>query len=88
MEKEEIMGRLEMTSTFSRMRKINPVAFVLLFILMNCINTFLFSNESLANKLIFLMMSGTIFMVALFLEVHRIIKEEELKEEAWKKELE
>ena len=69
--------------TLTTLRKFNPVAFALVFALMYFFTQVLHSNTPLPEKLSFLFLSGTIYVIALFFEFYRIGKEREQKEKLW-----
>ena len=64
------------------LRKFNPVAFALVFALMYFFTQVLHSNTPLPEKLSFLFISGTIYVIAIYFEFYRIGKEREPKEKA------
>jgi hypothetical protein len=71
--------------TFRKLRKINPFAFILLFVGMNIFNYLVRLDLPLEDKLLPLIMSSALFLLCVFFESWRIEKESELREEAFRK---
>ena len=72
-------------SMLSQIRKIHPVAFVLMFGFMFLTSQIWNSNLPLAEKIVPLVMSFSLYLIVAFFEFYRISKEKELEEKAWRK---
>jgi len=68
-----------------KLRRINPFAFVILFVGANLCNYLIRLNLPLEDKLFHLVLSFSLFLLCAVFESWRIEKESELKEEALRK---
>jgi len=71
--------------TFRKLRRINPVAFVILFAGANLCTYLVRLNLPLEDKLLPFIMSFTLWLMLVLFESWRIERESELKEEAFRK---
>jgi predicted membrane channel-forming protein YqfA (hemolysin III family) len=62
----------------------NPVAFIFILIVGLLFFQTLNSNTPLNEKLLFLVISGSMYVIAAFFEFWRIDREEEQKERTWR----
>ena len=60
--------------------KFNPLVLLVAFVLMNVMISVFISQMELGQKMLALASSGFFYVVAVFYEVHRIQKEQELRE--------
>ena len=65
------------------LRNFHPLAFALAFGVMYLFTQILNSNMPLPEKASFLIISGTIYVIAIFFEFYRIGKQQEQKERLW-----
>ena len=82
MSKKEESSWLDILGT---MKKFNPVAFILLLVLMYASVTVFNLDIALEKKIIPLALSGSLYLIGVFFEFYRIEKNKEVKEEAWRK---
>ena len=73
-------------SALSQVRKFHPVAFALIFGFMFLATQIWNSNLTLTEKIVPLVMSVSLYFMALAFEFHRVSKERELREKGLMKE--
>jgi len=66
-------------------KKFNPVALLLILLLMYVFVTVLNLDVPLQSKIVPLALSGSLYVIGSFFEFYRIDKQKDMKEEAWRK---